>query len=83
MCGKCEQIIRNARAELDATVYRSFPCLDCGSTGTRHLAGSVVNGVFVGSSGVCYRCSGQGRQTMDDVRRNTYYDMHYRRISLT
>lgn len=63
------------RAEVPAN---GFEC-DCNGTGIYHGRGSVVNGVFVGFTGKCFRCGGKGFQTAEDVRRNTYYDNRVRR----
>lgn len=55
-------------------------CDGCRGDGVYYGAGSFVNGHFVGFTGKCYRCGGKGYQTKKDVRRNTYYDNHVRRI---
>lgn len=54
-------------------------CDGCSGDGVYHGAGSVVNGVFVGFTGKCFRCGGKGSQTPADVKRNTYYDNRVRR----
>lgn len=54
----------------------------CGGTGVYRGGGTVVNGVYQGFSGPCYRCEGHGKQTPKDRRRNRHYDNHYRRIYL-
>ena len=53
-------------------------CDGCNGSGTYYGRGAVVNGKFVGFSGVCYRCRGKGHQTEADRKRNTYYDRHRR-----
>ena len=55
-------------------------CDGCNGNGIHYGAGSVVNGVFVGFQGVCFRCRGKGHQTPSDVKRNRYYDNRIRRI---
>lgn len=53
-------------------------CDGCNGSGIFYGAGSVVNGQFVGFSGVCYRCGGKGHQNGDDLKRNAAYDRHRR-----
>lgn len=57
-------------------------CDGCDGSGIYYGAGSVVNGVFKGFTGKCYRCGGKGRQTESDVKRNRYYDNRVRRFSV-
>lgn len=56
------------------------PCDGCKGDGIYYGAGIVLNGVFQGFTGTCFRCSGKGRQTPADVKRNTYYDNRIRRV---
>jgi len=56
-------------------------CDGCSGDGVYYGRGSVVNGVFQGFTGTCYRCGGKGAQTPADVKRNTYYDNRVRRIA--
>jgi len=53
-------------------------CDGCNGSGTYYGRGSVVNGKFVGFSGVCYRCAGKGHQSDADVKRNRSYDRNRR-----
>jgi hypothetical protein len=69
-------------AEVKAVPEGNVPCDGCRGDGVYYGAGSVVNGVFKGFTGQCFRCSGKGSQTPDDVRRNTYYDNRVRRFSV-
>lgn len=62
---------------------KTVKCHDCGGTGVYHGAGSVVNGVFVGFTGVCYRCGGKGVQTRHDKARNWGYDNYYRHFRMS
>lgn len=55
-------------------------CDGCNGSGIYYGRGYVENGVFKGFTGNCYRCGGKGHQTPKDVKRNTYYDNHVRRI---
>jgi DnaJ-class molecular chaperone len=55
-------------------------CDGCNGSGIYYGRGYVENGVFKGFKGTCYRCGGKGTQTAKDVKRNTYYDNHVRRI---
>lgn len=59
--------------------------VECDSTcrdGIYYGAGYVENGVFKGYTGPCFRCGGKGSQSPEDVKRNTYYDNHVRRIRM-
>lgn len=53
---------------------------ECGGSGKFYSGGMILNGVYTGTIGVCYRCGGKGYQTEADVKRNRYYDNHVRRI---
>lgn len=55
-------------------------CDGCKGDGVYFGRGYVENGVFKGTTGQCYRCSGKGRQTPADVKRNAYYDNRVRVI---
>jgi len=57
-------------------------CDGCRQDGIYYGAGAVVNGKFVGFTGVCYRCQGKGHQTKADVKRCEFYDNRIRRIHL-
>ena len=57
-------------------------CDGCPGNGVYYGAGAVVNGVFKGFTGTCYRCGGKGHTTAADRKRNEYYDNHVRRIYL-
>jgi predicted PP-loop superfamily ATPase len=46
------------------------------------MGGAVVNGVYTGKIGPCFRCEGKGYQTAADQKRNRYYDQHIRRVSI-
>ena len=57
-------------------------CLECNGSGKYHANTVIVNGVAKsGFENTCYRCAGKGYQTYADVRRNEYYDNHFRRVS--
>lgn len=58
----------------------SHACDGCRGDGVYYGAGAVVNGVFKGFTGRCFRCGGKGYQTDKDVKRNRYYDAHCRRL---
>ena len=58
----------------------SVECDGCPGNGVHYGRGYVENGVFKGFTGVCFRCGGKGYQTAEDVKRNTYYDNHVRRV---
>ena len=49
-------------------------CGRCAKTG-KYITGTT-NGVPTGPGGICYRCGGKGYQTIEDRRRNAYYDSH-------
>jgi len=55
-------------------------CIECtcGGSGLYFGKGYVLNGVFQGYVGTCYRCGGKGYQTKADVKRNNYYDNRIR-----
>jgi hypothetical protein len=55
-------------------------CDGCGGSGIWHGAGFMLNGVFQGPTGKCFRCNGKGSQTPEDRKRNQYYDNHVRKI---
>lgn len=57
-------------------------CYACNGSGIFRGGGSVINGVYKGFEGVCFRCQGKGYQTRDDEKRNWGYDNFHRRISL-
>ena len=72
-------------AIVDAIEADSKPdetCHDCGGSGRYYGHGAVVNGVFKGFTGPCYRCQGTGVQTDADRKRNWGYDNFHRRISV-
>lgn len=52
------------------------PCAACAGTGTFEVA--IAMGGEAPSSGVCYRCSGKGFQTVEDEQRNDKYDATHR-----
>lgn len=54
-------------------------CHACNGSGIYYGHGAVVNGVFKGFTGPCFRCQGKGEQTARDERRNRYYDNNVRR----
>jgi DnaJ-class molecular chaperone len=56
-------------------------CDGCRGDGVFYGRGGVVNGVFVGFTGTCFRCGGKGSQTPADVKRNTFYDNRVRRYN--
>lgn len=68
-------------AQRNAPVGRAFGC-DCRGTGEFCSGGAVVNGVYTGKRGTCFRCNGKGWQSDEDRKRNAYYDNHVRRINL-
>jgi hypothetical protein len=75
--GRTYRIDRQGRAHLvDATRHEC----ECGGSGKFYSGGMILNGVYTGTIGVCYRCGGKGYQTEADVKRNRYYDSHVRRI---
>lgn len=56
--------------------------LECNGSGKYHAPAVMVNGVSKsGFENTCYRCVGKGYQSYADVRRNEYYDNHFRRVS--
>lgn len=57
-------------------------CDGCQGDGKYRGAGSVVNGVFQGFVGKCFRCGGKGWQDAKDQSRNRYYDSHVRQVAL-
>jgi DnaJ-class molecular chaperone len=57
-------------------------CDGCRGDGVYYGAGSVVNGVFMGFTGTCFRCGGKGFQTIEDRQRCRYYDDRIRRINV-
>jgi hypothetical protein len=57
-------------------------CDGCRGDGVYYGRGSVVNGVFQGFTGTCFRCGGKGSQTPADVKRNEYYDNRVRRYNV-
>ena len=63
-------------ANRPVTVVAAERCDDCSGTGNWHGAGAVINGRFVGSTGMCFRCGGTGEQTRSDLLRNFAYDRH-------
>lgn len=64
-------------ADLDS---RDFDC-ECGGSGKFYSGGMVLNGVYTGKIGDCFRCGGHGMQSGNDRLRNRVYDAKYRRIS--
>jgi len=56
------------------TTSNTTPCRRCASTGD-YITGTL-NGKPVGPGGICFRCGGKGYQTVEDKRRNEYYDEH-------
>lgn len=56
-------------------------CLNC-KDGVYYISGSVVNGVFVGKTGVCFQCEGKGYQTPADIKRCTNYNRYHRKVYL-
>ena len=69
------------RREAEPVDDGTEPCDGCNGSGIYYGRGAVVNGVFKGFTGTCYRCGGKGRQTAKDVKRNRYYDNHVRRFT--
>lgn len=63
-------------------ITASDTCTACNGGGIYYGRGAVVNGVFKGFTGPCFRCQGKGKQTSADERRNRYYDNHVRRIEI-
>jgi DnaJ-class molecular chaperone len=57
-------------------------CDGCSGDGIYYGAGSVVNGVFKGFTGTCFRCQGKGYMTPADVKRCRFYDNRVRRFSV-
>jgi hypothetical protein len=49
-------------------------CCKCKGTGT-YGWGASVNGKMT-HSGTCYSCSGTGKQTVKDIKRNNTYNKH-------
>ena len=80
------EIAANEPAANEVTPTETTPCSDdangCPNSGIYYGAGAVVNGVFKGFTGKCFRCGGKGHQTAADRKRNAYYDNHVRRYSL-
>ena len=54
-------------------------CWKCGGSGKFYLPGpgpmgnATVNGVYQGTTGICFACSGKGKQDNADRLRNHYY----------
>jgi hypothetical protein len=65
---------------LDAAIVLRFECPECSGSGKYYSGGAVVNGVYTGSTGTCFRCSGHGAQDAYDRKRNHWYDVKYRRV---
>ena len=72
----------STRAEVKDVPEGNVACDGCRGDGVYYGAGSVVNGVFVGFTGRCYRCGGKGSQTPADVKRCAYYDNRIRRFNI-
>lgn len=49
------------------------PCGKCSGSGIYYFGGVVENGVYRGSTGVCFACVGKGFQTPADQARNEAY----------
>jgi DnaJ-class molecular chaperone len=63
-------------APIKAVPEGNVECDGCRGDGVHYGRGAVVNGKFVGFTGVCFRCGGKGSQTESDVKRNRCYDRH-------
>jgi hypothetical protein len=48
-------------------------CWKCQGSGIYYISGATVNGVFQGSTGPCFGCEGDGKQTDADRLRCHYY----------
>lgn len=70
--------IRNATA--DKPSEPDTKCDGCGGSGIWYGRGYMLNGVFQGPTGKCFRCDGKGHQTKADRIRNSNYDNYIRRI---
>jgi len=68
------------KVKQDEPADKAAECDGCRGDGIYYGRGAVVNGVFKGFTGTCYRCGGKGYQTDRDYRRNRYYDNHVRRV---
>ena len=73
--------VHNSEAEESWPEVKDIPegnveCDGCRGDGVHYGRGAVVNGTFVGFTGVCFRCGGKGSQTESDVARNRCYDRH-------
>ena len=55
---------------------------DCSGSGLFYMGGAVVNGVYTGRTGTCFRCNGKGHQDGADRERNYWYDAKYRTIHI-
>lgn len=83
----CEHLLRiwDARSYLELakagapTDAPAYGC-NCNGSGIFYSGGAVVNGVYTGTTGPCYRCAGKGWQSEADRKRNAYYDNHVRVI---
>ncbi len=57
-----------------------FDCEGCNGSGKFYSGGAVVNGVYTGKIGTCYRCNGKGHQSAADRKRNLNYDRYFRKV---
>lgn len=68
--------IARGKAMYDLSQPNSRPgvCVKCKGSGA-YRWGPSVNGKMA-NSGPCYSCSGTGKQTRSDIRRNQIYNRH-------
>ena len=79
--GESKWVRRDTLRVIEDENARIFDCDGCNGSGVYYGAGIVLNGVFKGYSGPCYRCEGNGKQSLRDRLRNRSYDRNYRRLS--
>jgi hypothetical protein len=67
-------------SDREVTVVENRTCNTCFGSGVYYGQGAVVNGVFKGFQGTCFRCEGKGYQNRADIMRCYIYDAKYRRV---
>ena len=75
-----EQINNSAMDEHKGRICGTDVGMGCGGSGIYYGHGQIVNGVFKGHTGTCFRCGGKGWQTEADEKRNNYYDNHVKKF---
>jgi len=73
--------IEPVRVEEPVVADDTVECDGCPGDGIWYGRGAVVNGVFQGKTGTCFRCGGKGRQSPADVARCAAYDRNRRYVA--